>query len=97
MNSRQLFFKDNEKRRAQEAKQARAEKERNKKKRKDDGVRTTLKFQEDECIVDKLLSEIRQGFPLKKRRRTSVSNAQPRANDQLTQISNEGILHFTEP
>ncbi|CAB4005147.1 Inverted formin-2 [Paramuricea clavata] len=79
---------DNEKRRAQEAKQAKAEKN-NKKKRKD-GVRTTLKFQEDECIVDKLLSEIRQGFPLKKRRRTSVDSAKDTVESISTQTSNEG-------
>ena len=83
-------MKDNEKRRAQEAKQAKAEKN-NKKKRKD-GVRTTFKFQEEECIVDKLLNEIRQGFPLKKRRRTSVDNAKDTLEKISTQTSNEGIV-----
>ncbi len=86
-----LVLKDNEKRRALEAKQAKAEKEKNKKKRKD-GVRTTLKFQEDECIVDKLLNEIRQGFPLKKRRRTSVDNTKDSLENPSTQTSNAGIV-----
>ena len=82
-----ILLKDNEKRRIQEAKRAKVESEKkNKKKRKDD-VRSTLKFQEDECIVDKLLSEIRQGFPLKKRRRTSVDNKKDSKNS-LPQMEN---------
>ena len=86
-----MFLKDNEKRRAQEARQAKADKEKNKKKRKED-VRTTLKFQEDECIVDKLLNEIRQGFPLKKRRRTSMDIAKETLEDTTTPAKNEGIV-----
>ncbi|XP_028397641.1 inverted formin-2-like isoform X1 [Dendronephthya gigantea] len=78
---------DNEKRRAQEAKRAKAESEKNNKKKRKDDVRSTLKFQEDECIVDKLLSEIRQGFPLKKRRRTSVDNKEDPENSS-PQIEN---------
>ena len=86
-----MFLKDNEKRRAQEARQAKADKEKNKKKRKED-VRTTLKFQEDECIVDKLLNEIRQGFPLKKRRRTSMDIAKETLEDTTIPAKNEGIV-----
>ncbi|CAB4009428.1 Hypothetical predicted protein [Paramuricea clavata] len=73
---------DNEKRRPQEAKQA---EKINKRKRKD-GAR----FQEEECIADKLRSEIRQGFPLKKRRRMSVDNAKDTLENISTQPSNEG-------
>ncbi|XP_046853441.1 inverted formin-2-like isoform X2 [Xenia sp. Carnegie-2017] len=62
---------DNEKRRILEAKKAKAEKVKKNDKKRKDGVRTTLTFKEDECIVDKLLSEIREGFPLKKRMKTS--------------------------
>ena len=87
-----MFSKDNEKRRAQEARQAKADKEKNNKKKRKDEVRTTLKFQEDECIVDKLLNEIRQGFPLKKRRRTSMDIAKETLEDTVTQTKNEGIV-----
>jgi hypothetical protein len=87
-----LFLKDNEKRRALEARQAKAEKEKNNKKKRKDEVRTTLKFQEDECIVDKLLSEIRQGFPLKKRRRTSTDNTKDPSEDTSNQTTSEGIV-----
>ena len=87
------YLKDNEKRRAQEEKQARAEREKDNKKKRKDGVRTTLKFKEDECIVDKLLTEIRQGFPLKKRRRTSVDNAKDTLeSNSSTCTQNEGIV-----
>ena len=95
INRNCLILKDNEKRRAQEEKQAReAEREKNNKKKRKDGVRTTLQFKEDECIVDKLLTEIRQGFPLKKRRRTSVDNAKDTLESTPSSIctSNEGIV-----
>ena len=91
-SSRIIFLKDNEKRRALEARQAKAEKEKNNKKKRKDDVRTTLKFQEDECIVDKLLSEIRQGFPLKKRRRTSTDNTKDPSEDTSNQTTSEGIV-----
>jgi hypothetical protein len=80
-------LKDSEKRRAQEAKQAKAEKN-----NKKDGARTSLECQEDESMFDKFLIEIRQGFPLKKRRRTSVDNAKDTLENISTQTSNEGIV-----
>lgn len=82
---------DNEKRRVLEAKQAKAEKDKINQKKRKDGVRTTLNFQEDECIVDKLLTEIRQGFPLKKRRRTSTDDNKDAKESASTKTSDEGI------
>lgn len=61
----------------------------NDKKRKD-GVRTTLTFKEDECIVDKLLSEIREGFPLKKRMKTSGEERSTKG--KKNENVNDGIL-----
>lgn len=88
-------LKDNEKRRVQEAKQAEKEKQRekNKDKRKD-GVKTKLKFQDKECIIDKLLIEIRQGFPLKKRQKSCDDEVYPNTS---TTISNKGKNSGTDP
>ena len=63
-------------RRVQEAKQAEREKlkEKNTGKKKD-GIKS--RFQEEECIIDKLLSEIRLGFPLKKRQKINDDNECP--------------------
>ena len=65
-------------RRVQEAKQAEREKlkEKNTGKKKD-GVKSKLRFQEEECIIDKLLSEIRHGFPLKKRQKINDDDECP--------------------
>lgn len=51
-------------------------------------------MQEEECIIDNLLKEIRQGFQLKKRKLSSVGVMSPEQNRKL---SRGVLLHEGKP
>lgn len=84
-----FWYQENELRRKQEAKQA--ERERKKKeveskgKNKNKGKSKSV-AQEEECIIDNLLKEIKQGFKLKKRRLSSVAVNSPDQNRKLSKV-----------
>ena len=90
------MFQENELRRKQEAKQA--ERERRKKEAESKG-KNKIKgkpkpvVQEEECIIDNLLKEIRQGFQLKKRKLSSVGVTSPDQNRKLS----KGLLKEGKP
>lgn len=51
-------------------------------------------MQEEECIIDNLLKEIRQGFQLKKRRLSSVGVMSP---EHSRKLSRGVLLHEGKP
>jgi hypothetical protein len=47
-------------------------------------------IQEEECIIDTLLKEIRQGFQFKKRKLSSVDVVSPDLNRKLSRVLQDG-------
>jgi hypothetical protein len=47
-------------------------------------------IQEEECIIDTLLKQIKQGFQLKKRKLSSVGVVSPDLNRKLSRVLQDG-------